>query len=405
MRANARLDDAVPNASFSRMKLFASLSWVLALLALGLPYIDIEAAHAWGGNLISILQDQGKPLQSTARVLSYLGDEVAYVAALPVLILSVSYETGAQAFALFFTALVFNATIKTLLHDARPSWTTNVGFVCEIEYGNPSFHSQAAFMLYLFAAERMAGGGLSMFASAFIRCSAVVLAMGVAVSRCVLGAHFPHQVFAGSFFGTAFFATFEVLRSSRWLASLIRECSKNAHRGVITASIISLLGCGVGVISWGVTAAYFDFPVAWAQRAEASCANGERIDGFGGVRYTFLAVGFLATLPICHSMGILPAAMCAAQEEKDTLVSKIARGTAGVVLVAVLYMGIGKAVSKQWHIAFVLLFRYYVRGLIVGVATLLLLPLWLQRVGWLPKAAYAPLKDEQTSAPQVKSKT
>jgi len=376
------------------------VAWLAAVLSIALPYINIDDVRIWGGEEVILdLQSAGDALEYISRGLSYLGDDYAYIVVLPLIIFTFSYKIGAKTFVLFCVSIVINGLLKTLLHGPRPSWTVTQGLTCEIDSGNPSGHSQHAFTLYFWAAlcfTRIFDGRRMM---AIIWTIAVLLATGVAASRLVVGAHFPHQVLGGSCAGMAIFCTFVVLESSERMQSLFHAAVSNVKTGVIAAVLVTCLGCGLGIACWGITASYFKFPSSWVERAQATCDGEETIDEFGGVRYDFLAVGLLAAILIAHATDVLPAAMADdAEMGPSPLWWRLLRGLAGVVVVGVTYIAIGELVSKDWHIAVVLILRYYLRGLLCGLASLYLLPLILVRTKCFSRLSNLGEKESGTSA-------
>lgn len=371
----------------------AAVAWPSAVLALSVPYADIDSVRSWGGDTILDIQSQGSSdvLMSFCRGLSYIGDDITYIAVLPILLFGVSYEVGSQAFILFCFSLMLNNVLKTLLYGPRPSWIFAVSSLsCEVEYGNPSFHSQAAFTMYLFAARRIImrcrTRVLACWCAMIVWFLATLLAVAVSASRFVIGAHFPHQVLAGAFLGIAGFGSFELLcdwdKPQAWIDLYIADLKG----GIIAAACVSLCGCTVGVVSWVITAAHFRFPDGWAENAAAACGDDddESIDEFGGVRYIFFAAGLLASLVLSHGKGTLPAAMGLATRSGAPFWHRVVRSSASVLVSAGLYFSIGAAISKSWHIALVLLLRYYMRAFITGAASFLVLPPVFQKMNILP---------------------
>jgi membrane-associated phospholipid phosphatase len=375
-----------------------TIAWLAAVLSIALPYINIEEARIWGGDIILDLQSAGDTLEYISRGFSYLGDDIAYIVVLPVIIFSCSYEIGAKTFVLFCVSIVINGLLKTLLHGPRPSWTVTQGLTCEIDSGNPSGHSQHAFAMYLWAAvcfTRICDGCKAMAA---IWTVAVILAACVAASRLVVGAHFPHQVLGGSCVGIATCSMFVVLEGSERMQSFFRASLSNVKTGVLAAVLVTFLGCGLGIACWGITASYFKFPSSWVERAEATCDGKETIDEFGGVRYDFLAVGLLAAILISHAADVLPTAMADdAEMGPSPLWWRLFRGLAGIVVVGAIYFAMGALVSKDWHIVVVLILRYYLRGLLSGLAALYLLPLILVRTKCFSRVSKLQEKQSDTS--------
>jgi len=368
------------DTNMTALAVVTTVAWCAAVLSIALPYASIEEARNWGGEVILDLQSAGDALEYVSRVLSYLGDDIAYIVVLPVIILTFSYEIGAKTFVLFCVSIIINGLLKTLLHGPRPSWIVTKGLTCEIDSGNPSGHSQHAFALYLWAALCFARTCNGRKAKTAIWTVAVLLASGVAASRLVVGAHFPHQVLGGSCVGLAAFLSFVALEGSDRMRSFVYASVSDAKRGVMASVLATSLGCGLATACWGITASYFKYPSSWVERAEATCNGEETIDEFGGVRYAFLAVGLLAAILIAHAADVLPVAMANDTEMGPSpLWWRFFRGLAGIVVVGGTYFAIGALVSKDWHVSVVLVLRYYLRGLLAGLATLYFLPLLLVR--------------------------
>jgi len=148
-----------------------------------------------------------KALQLLAVGFSALGSEGFYLLLLPLVYWFYDRRIGAQLGMLLLFSVFVNDIAKFALHLPRPYWidpslTPHLKAALEPTFGFPSGHSQGAFLIWPFLALRSKNPRKWLPL-------ALGLATCIALSRIVLGVHWPIDVLGGAFIGGAVLLGFE----------------------------------------------------------------------------------------------------------------------------------------------------------------------------------------------------
>ena len=150
-------------------------------------------------------------LQKVALLFSGLGTETFYLILLPLVYWVWNRRIGARLGILLLVSVMVNDLFKLAFHLPRPFWVDASLVVPsaaqEWSFGFPSGHAQAAFMVWPYLALRATRKTL--FLSL-----AFVLAACIALSRLVLGVHWPLDVVGGTLIGLGILAFYEQLGAS-----------------------------------------------------------------------------------------------------------------------------------------------------------------------------------------------
>jgi undecaprenyl-diphosphatase len=190
---------------------------VAAAAALGTAAFAALAAmvKAWGaapfdaGVRTAVHTLASPPLTSLMRWLSAFG-EPPVILALSALVVAGLLLTGRRREALFF-ALVMAGTLaldlglKSAFHRPRPE-ATFFGSPMPRSFSFPSGHSLHATAFFGTLALVAAGHVRRRERRAALWCAAILLALGIGISRVYLGVHYPSDVLAGFASGTAWVA-------------------------------------------------------------------------------------------------------------------------------------------------------------------------------------------------------
>ncbi len=264
-------------------------------------------------------------LQPLALIFSALGSEPFYLLLLPLVFWFYDRRIGAQLGVLVLISVFVNDLAKFAVHLPRPYWvdprlTPLSHFALEPTFGFPSGHSQGAFLVWPFLALR--SGNPKKWLPL-----ALVLATFIALSRLVLGVHWPLDVVGGALIGTTLLFMFERFGTA-W------ETSFRA-RPVGVQLLLSAVFVGV---LWALGSLAL---------GHASAASGVYAQGLeGGVRSL---VGRSAAL-----LGLLVGLLLA---PRDVPVHRSPlRAAFGFAGVALFYFGLGKASHLFLPLAFA---RYF----------------------------------------------
>ncbi len=176
-------------------------------------------------------------LQPLAIAFSALGSEPCYLLLLPLVYWLVDRRIGARLGILLLVSVLINDLAKVAFHLPRPYWVdasltplSKVGL--ERSFGFPSGHAQGAFLIWPFLAMQMPGKRKWL-------CWALTLASCIAVSRMILGVHWPLDVVGGALLGgglTAFYL--------RYGSSLERAFRSRLQGNQLIAVVLFIALCG-----------------------------------------------------------------------------------------------------------------------------------------------------------------
>lgn len=128
-------------------------------------------------------------------LLTFLGNEGFYLVLLPLVYWCVDKRTGARMTFLFLLSAYFNSAAKELVDQPRPfEYDSRVKPLVRAEGGGlPSGHTQHAVVVWGYLAMR--------FGSLWAWALAVLLMIGIPLSRLYLGVHFPTDLVGGYILG------------------------------------------------------------------------------------------------------------------------------------------------------------------------------------------------------------
>jgi len=176
-------------------------------------------------------------LQPLALAFSVLGSEPCYLLLLPLVYWLVDRRIGARLGVLLLLSMLANDLAKIAFHLPRPFWddpslTPLSEYGREHSFGFPSGHSQGAFLIWPFLAmqTREPKKWLPL---------ALALATCIALSRMILGVHWPLDVVGGALMGgglTAFYLRY----GATWERSF--RAYSRANQVIIALVFVALCG-------------------------------------------------------------------------------------------------------------------------------------------------------------------
>jgi membrane-associated phospholipid phosphatase len=157
----------------------------------------MEAILEWGAGIIAAVQTlRSPPLTAIMLVITFLGNELFFLIAFPILYWCVDERRAARlGFVTFFTLFV-NVWAKDLIALPRPYVSRpELHIVDEVGYSLPSWHAQGTVTFW------------GMLAIWIKKPLGIILGIGlplvVGFTRIYLGVHYPSDVFAGWAIGAA----------------------------------------------------------------------------------------------------------------------------------------------------------------------------------------------------------
>lgn len=219
----------------------------------------VERLLDGGVDLIRSFQELGEGLVPLMRFLTFLGEEEFYVLVFPLLYWSLDRALGLRMGIVLLVSNGLNAVLKLTFRGPRPYWHAPGirALAVEPSFGIPSGHAQNAVAVW------------GLLAAALRRwwawVAAVILIVGIGVSRVHLGVHFPSDALGGWLVGGALLWGFLRLEPAVriWLS-----------RRSVTARILAVLAASLSLILAGALARLalvgWELPAAWAQQAAAA---------------------------------------------------------------------------------------------------------------------------------------
>jgi membrane-associated phospholipid phosphatase len=273
---------------------------------------------AWGLDLIRTVQQIANPaLTVVMQVITALGTEWFYLAALPLIYWCVDRRRGIRVGLLFLFSSFLNLWFKDLWTQPRPyEFDSSVGLAHETSYGLPSGHAQGSVTFW--------GAAAPLFRKPWGLVLAILLPLVIGFSRIYLGVHFPTDVFAGWLIGGAI-VTVDAIFGDRISAFLGKQALRTK---AIAMALIALAM------------------------------------NFLDMRDTSIAGIFLGA-----GLGFVLAEKYAAFEAKGRLGAKILRYLVGLAGAAVIYLGLKAVLPGQGEPLYALcrFLRYALVGAWIGL--------------------------------------
>lgn len=176
-------------------------------------------------------------LQPLALLFSALGSEPCYLLLLPLVYWLVDRRIGARLGILLLLSVLINDLAKVAFHLPRPFWddpslTPLSKFGMEHTFGFPSGHSQGAFLIWPFLAMQTREPKKWLP-------RALALATCIALSRMILGVHWPLDVVGGALMGGGLTALYLVYGAA-WERSF--RAYSRANQVLIALVFVALCG-------------------------------------------------------------------------------------------------------------------------------------------------------------------
>jgi membrane-associated phospholipid phosphatase len=173
--------------------------------------------HGWGLQVILWFQSWRTPLvEAIALLFHYAGSEQFFLVLAPSIYWCIDASFGRRLTLLCLANGWLNNWVKEWLHRPRPYQVSSQvhNIVTEASFGIPSNHTQSATVLWGMIAHKVRRWWAVGLAALYI--------LSMAISRMILGAHFPQDIISGMVIGLAVLALYiwGEPRVSTWLNRL-----------------------------------------------------------------------------------------------------------------------------------------------------------------------------------------
>jgi len=192
----------------------------------------MDPFSTWGLDLIRALQNLGTWLLTPMQAFTFLGNEIFFMVALPLIFWCVNKALGRDLALLLALANFFNGLVKELCRLPRPFWVdSRLALSAETSFGLPSGHAMNTTTLFGYVATRLQRPW---------RWLPIVIILLVSISRLYLGMHFPGDVLGGWVLGALLLAGAIWLRprAAAWLHGL----PLGTHVVLALAAALAVLG-------------------------------------------------------------------------------------------------------------------------------------------------------------------
>ncbi len=182
------------------------------------------------------------------KTITWLGDELFYLLAFPLIYWVLSPRLGLRAGLVLLASAQVNAALKLLFHQPRPFWVMPEirGLVEATSFGVPSGHAQTSMAVW---------GRLAWPWGRRARAAALALSLLIGLSRVVLGVHFWTDVVVGWVLGGL------LLAAALFLETRLREAPP-ARLLLLAAGLpVAALVVGGWARAWWMPAS----PTAWTE--------------------------------------------------------------------------------------------------------------------------------------------
>ena len=204
------------------------------------------------------LQENYPQLVGLMTIITSLGEELFFLAALPAVYWSIDKRSGRQLGYIFLLSAATNNIAKALFRQPRPFWLDPSVRLRESEsYGLPSGHTQHATAVYLLLALWVRRGWMWLLA--------LVMILLMALSRIYLGVHFIQDIIGGFLLGLVVLGLFLF-----WQQAFAERFSRRilGRRLLIMIAIPTALSLAYGAALLLLGAPNLD--VAWAEFVPAA---------------------------------------------------------------------------------------------------------------------------------------
>ncbi len=313
------------------------------------------------------LQGLGHWLQAPLEFFSFLGSEEFYLMAIPFLFWCVSPLIGLRFGLILVFSNAANLALKMAFHLPRPYWIDSrvQALASETTYGLPSNHSQTAVVLWGYAARQLR--------KPWAILAAIAIVAFIGLSRLYLGVHFFSDLLAGWLIGGLILflvALFET-RITAWIA-------RTSLAYLLLASVLASMVVILVILLASALSTPWPIPPSWIATALAATPGTPiaPLDPTGAFTLAGTLLGTLAgSAWMFRKVGGFSA--------DGTLSQKTARYCLGMLVVLILWYGLGKVFPRDASpLAFGL---RYLRYVLIGSWTSLFAPLLFRRLGWLKR--------------------
>lgn len=316
----------------------------------------------WPGlDWVLTLQQLSPALDGVMRALSFFGDEVFFSAFVPFLYWCVDATLGLRVLAILVGSDCVNDVVKWTVHAPRPFWVDAQVKALSLEsaYGLPSGHAQNAAAIWPTLAR--------VVRARWAAIAAVLLILGISISRLYLGVHFPQDVLAGWVIGMVILAAYRRAEPGavRWFEA------RSVGAQVLAALGLSIL---MLMVALGVRAAIAGIadPPGWSAQATTGLPPTDAKRAYD----TRSLDGAVASVGVVFGAGVGLALMrrSARFSPGGAWRTRAARLAVGLLIVVVLRIGLA-AVFPRDPMVVGLVFRY-VRYALLAVGVVWVAP-WL----------------------------
>jgi membrane-associated phospholipid phosphatase len=291
--------------------------------------------------MIIAIQNMGDWLTGPMKFFSYLGTEDFFFAVLPLIYWCINASLGLRVGLILVTSDLLNYIAKLLLAGPRPYWVSSdvKGLWPETGFGIPSGHAQTAMSIWGIMAVTLK--------KPWVWVTTGLLIFFIGVSRVHLGAHFPHDVFAGWVMGGLLLFGF----SRFWQPVVGWFTKKTMGQQVWYAFLVSVVFILAG-LSAVVLRRDFQIPQQWISNALLTGTAPDPIDANG----IFTTAGSLFGL----AAGAAWIRQYGGYQASGPMWQRVVRYLIGLAGVLVLWMGLGAVFPRGDELLFYILryFRY-----------------------------------------------
>jgi membrane-associated phospholipid phosphatase len=234
----------------------------LAALLLVALLTVILGNRLWSLDGVRALQALGGWLKLPMRIFTFLGDDLFYLTAIPLVYWCIHKSLGADLGALLVLSSVANGVVKSFVKHSRPFWEDKtLELSAATSFSSPSGHAQSSAALFGYLAWFLARRRREIL---WIVMLTLVIIL-VALSRVYLGDHFPGDVLWGAVVGLGLAALYAWLKPV--LLPWLRQLALGMHvlLALIAAVVILVVEALLLAIPFGTGRMFSDlYTAAWS---------------------------------------------------------------------------------------------------------------------------------------------